>query len=134
MCNGTAIGIAGAIFLGENWRILDPIAGMIVSLFIIKVATEIGLPSMHELLEKSLPVEIETEISNIIKLQPEVKFHHNLKTRKVGYLYVIDVHIKLDRNISFVHSHDVATDVEKSLKKKYGEKTVVNVHTEPFNH
>jgi cation diffusion facilitator family transporter len=131
---GTAIGIAGAIFLGENWRILDPIAGMIVSLFIIKVATEIGLPSMHELLEKSLPVEIETEISNIIKLQPEVKFHHNLKTRKVGYLYVIDVHIKLDRNISFVHSHDVATDVEKSLKKKYGEKTVVNVHTEPFNH
>ena len=129
---GTAIGIAGAIYLGESWRILDPIAGMVVSIFIIKVATEIGLPSMHELLEKSLPVEIEKEIAEVIENNPEVKFHHNLKTRKVGYIYVIDVQIKLDKEISFVKSHDVATEVEVELKRKYGEKTVINIHTEPY--
>ena len=48
---GTALGISGAMFLGESWRILDPIAGIIVSFFIVKVGIELGMPSVHELLE-----------------------------------------------------------------------------------
>jgi cation diffusion facilitator family transporter len=130
---GTALGISGAIFLGEDWRILDPIAGIIVSIFIFKVAFELGMPSMHELLEKSLPAETEKHITGIIESHPEVIMQHNLKTRKVGNVIVVDVHIKLDRNISFVKSHDVATDIEKTLRNKYGNRTITNIHTEPFD-
>ena len=129
---GTAVGVSGAIFLGETWRILDPIAGVIVSVFIVKVAFELGMPSMHELLEKSLPKETEKAIVDIIESHPEVILQHNLKTRKIGYIYAIDVHIKLDKNISFVKSHDVATEIEISLREKFGEKTVTNIHTEPY--
>ena len=129
---GTALGISGAIFLGESWRILDPIAGLIVSIFIVKVALELGMPSMHELLEKSLPEETEKSIIEIIESHPEVIFQHNLKTRKIGSIFAIDVHIKLDKNISFVKSHDVATDIEIKLRAKFGEKTVTNIHTEPY--
>ena len=63
---GTALGISGAIFLGESWRILDPLAGIVVSVFIIKVALELGMPSVHELLEKALPVATENEIVQTI--------------------------------------------------------------------
>lgn len=129
---GTALGISGAIFLGEQWRILDPIAGIIVSFFIIKVAVELGLPSVHELLERSLPKDTEKEISDIINSNPEILAHHNLKTRKVGSIYAIDVHIKLDNNIAFVRSHDIATEIEQKLRKRFGEKTITNIHTEPF--
>jgi len=129
---GTAIGISGAIFLGENWRILDPIAGIIVSIFILKVAFDLGMPSIHELLEKSLPTDMENMIAGIIEKHPEVIMQHNLKTRKVGNVIVVDVHIKLDRNITFVRSHDVATEIEKHLKDKFGIRTITNIHTEPF--
>lgn len=129
---GTALGISGAIFLGETWRILDPIAGVIVSFFILKVAFELGMPSIHELLEKSLPQETEKSIIETIEAHPDVIFQHNLKTRKIGNIFAIDVHIKLDKDISFVKSHDVATEIEVSLREKFGEKTVTNIHTEPY--
>jgi cation diffusion facilitator family transporter len=129
---GTALGISGAIFLGESWRILDPIAGVIVSVFILKVAFELGMPSVHELLERSLPKETEKSIIEIIEAHPDVIFQHNLKTRKIGNIFAIDVHIKLDKDISFVKSHDVATEIEVNLREKFGSKTVTNIHTEPY--
>lgn len=129
---GTALGISGAIFLGESWRILDPIAGVIVSIFILKVAFELGMPSVHELLERSLPKETEKSIIETIESHPDVIFQHNLKTRKIGNIFAIDVHIKLDKDISFVKSHDVATEIEVSLREKFGAKTVTNIHTEPY--
>lgn len=128
----TALGISGAIFLGESWRILDPLAGMLVSYFIFKIAIELGLPSMHELLERSLPEETEDEIINIIVSHPDIITFHNLKTRKIGDVYAIDVHIKMDKEISFVKSHDVATDIEVALRKKFGERTITSIHTEPY--
>jgi cation diffusion facilitator family transporter len=129
---GTSLGIAGAMFLGESWRILDPIAAVVVSFFIVKVAFDLGVPCMHELLERSLPQETENIIIDLIESHPDVKFQHNLKTRKVGNIYAIDVHIKLDKNISFVKSHDVATEIEIRLRDKFGPRTITNIHTEPF--
>ncbi|OIP81176.1 MAG: cation-efflux pump [Porphyromonadaceae bacterium CG2_30_38_12] len=129
---GSALGVSGAIFLGESWRILDPIAGIIVSVFIVKVAVEIGLPAIHELTEKSLPQEVESQIDRIIKTNGEILAYHNLKTRKVGNVYAIDMHIKLDNDISFVQSHEVATDIEQKLRDEFGAQTITNIHTEPF--
>lgn len=129
---GTTLGIGGAIFLGEKWRILDPLAGALVSIFIIKVAIDLGLPSIKELLESSIPKKEEEDIIRIITNTDGVKKYHHLRTRKVGNAYAIDVHIKLDRNISFVKSHDIATDLEKQLKAIYGNNTLLSIHTEPL--
>jgi len=128
---GTALGIAGAIYLGESWRILDPVAGVVVSFFIMKVSVDLGLPSVKELLEASLPDEVVAEIEEVIMSHPEVKRFHHLKTRKIGNAFAIDVHIKLDKEISFVASHDVATDIERAFRKKYGMQTHISIHTEP---
>lgn len=129
---GTTLGIGGAIFLGEKWRILDPLAGALVSIFIIKVAIDLGLPSIKELLESSIPKKEEEDIIRIITNTDGVKKYHHLRTRKVGNAYAIDVHIKLDRNISFVKSHDIATDLEKQLRAIYGNNTLLSIHTEPL--
>lgn len=129
---GTSLGIGGAIFLGEKWRILDPLAGALVSVFIIKVAIDLGLPSIKELLESSIPKKEEEDIIRVITNTDGVKMYHHLRTRKVGNAYAIDVHIKLDRNISFVKSHDIATDLEKQLRAIYGNNTLLSIHTEPL--
>ncbi|MBS4059740.1 MAG: cation transporter [Bacteroidetes bacterium] len=129
---GTAAGIGGAIFLGESWRILDPLAGMIVSVFIIKVAWDLGMPSIKELLEIALPESVRKEISQIIKSEKGVESFHRLKTRKIGSTMAIEVHVKVDKDLSVEESHEIATAVENALRKKYGRQTHVGVHIEPY--
>lgn len=130
---GTLIGISGAIFLGEKWRILDPISAIVVSFFILKVAFKIIIPNINDLLEVSLPEKIEEEILDIINTtDTEIKDSHNLKTRKIGNTYAIEIHIKVDKNMSVESSHNIATRIENNLREKYGNNTHIAVHIEPF--
>ena len=129
---GTTLGITGAIFLGVNWRVLDPIAGLLVSLLILKVAYDLAKPSIEELLEKSLPKEICDNIAEIIEANPNVKDFHKLKTRRVGDHLAMDVHVLLDRNLSFIESHNITKEIENSLKLKFGNNLHINIHAEPF--
>lgn len=128
---GTAIGIGGAILLGEHWRVLDPIAAVIVSFFIIKVAIQLVIPCMEELLEKSLPDEVEKEIVDIVTSFDGVSEPHNLRTRRIGSYYAIEVHIRMNGNITLDESHHKATEIEQKLREKYGKGTHIGIHVEP---
>ena len=130
---GTAIGITGAIFLGEHWRVLDPIAGLIVSLFIVRVAYQLGKPCIDELLEHALPSEECQRIESAIVSNTQVVSYSELKTRKIGNNIAIDVHIQLDMNLTFVDAHTITTEVEEAIKQALGTNVYVNIHTEPID-
>ena len=129
---GTLIGIGGAIFLGEKWRILDPIAAIVVSGFIIKVSIDLIKPAIEELLERSLPEEIEKQILDIIESYPEVSSPHHLRTRRIGNHIAIEVHLRMDGQTTLENAHAVATMVEKRLKEEFGPDTHVGIHMEPI--
>lgn len=128
---GTFVGIAGSIFLGEKWRILDPIAAIVVSAFIIKVAVNLIKPCVDELLERSLPAETEKQILDIIATFPEVSSPHHLRTRRIGNHIAIEVHLRMDGQTTLLNAHTIATDVEKRLKSEFGQDTHVGIHMEP---
>ncbi len=128
----TLAGIAGAMFLGEHWRILDPIAAMIVSVFVMIVAVRIGLPSVKELLEVSLPSEITNEMKGIVNTTPGVRTYHHFRSRRNGNTLILDLHIKVDPDISIVAGHNIATAVEQRLRSQFGEEMIVNLHVEPY--
>lgn len=128
---GTAIGIGGAILLGEHWRVLDPIAAVIVSFFIIKVAIQLIIPCLEELLEKSLPDEVEKEIVDIVTSFDGVSEPHHLRTRRIGNYYAIELHIRMDGGITLDEAHRKATAIEQKLREKYGKGTHVGIHVEP---
>lgn len=129
---GTLVGISGAVFLGKSWRILDPIAAVVVSFFVIKVAIQLLKPCLDELLEKSLPAEVENKIIDIILSFPNVSSPHHLRTRRIGNLMAIEVHIRMDGNISLNESHDTATQIEQRLRQEFGNKTHIGIHMEPI--
>lgn len=81
---GTLVGIACAYFLGQKWRIADPIAALVVAVFIFKVAFDLVRTGLNELLERSLPADVEEEILRIVTADPEVCQPHNLRTRRIG--------------------------------------------------
>lgn len=129
---GTLFGIAGAMFLGEKWRILDPIAAIIVSGLIIKASWDIMRPSANELLEGSLPENIEKEIVTTIKNVSGVLGTSHLKTRRIGNTFAIDVNVKMDGNITLYAAHAIASNVEDALRMKFGKDIQISVHMEPF--
>jgi len=128
---GTAAGIGGAILLGEKWTILDPLAALVVSVFIVQVAIKLMRPCMDELMEKSLSDDVENEIISIVESFDGVSDLHNLRTRKLGTNCAIEFHIRMDGKISLSETHEMNTRIEKQLKERYGQKTHVIIHTEP---
>ena len=128
---GTFLGVGGAIFLGEKWRILDPLAAIVVSAFIIKVAIELIKPCIDELLERSLPAETEARILDIIATFPEISSPHHLRTRRIGNNIAIEVHLRMDGQTTLEAAHEVATAVEKRLKEEFGPDTHIGIHMEP---
>ena len=128
---GTAIGIGGAIFLGQRWTVLDPLASVIVGAFIVKVAIELLGRGIGDLLEQSLPDEIETEILQLAATVPGISEPHDLRTRRIGDHYAIELHILVDGDIPLREAHDRASAVEQLLRNHYGDNTHVVVHVEP---
>lgn len=129
---GTMAGIGGAIFLGDTWRVLDPLAALVVSLFIIRVAWQLMKPSIDELLEKSLPKEMEDTITAVILSFKGVRSPHHLRTRYIGNTIAIEVHIRLDGSMTLNEAHDITKRIEAALKEKFGERTHIGIHMEPW--
>ncbi len=128
---GTALGIGGAILLGQRWTVLDPVASVIVGLLITKVAVGLLLRGIGDLTEQSLPDDIEDEILGMVASIPGVVEPHHLRTRRLGNRYAIELHVRMDGDMSLRESHDKATEVEHLLRDKYGADTHVAVHVEP---
>ena len=108
---GVLIGIGGAMFLGEQWRVLDPLAALVVSGFIIKVSIDLFKPCIEELLERSLPDDVERQIESIILSVDGVTAPHHLRTRRIGNNCAIEVHIRMDGNLTLNEAHRITTTV-----------------------
>ncbi len=130
---GTLVGIAGAMFLGEQWRILDPLAAVMVSMFIIKSGYDIIRPSVSELLEASLPDSQEREIRTLVMSIDGIKNVHNLRTRRIGCTIAADMHVKMDGGMSLSEAHALASRAERAIKSQFGENSIVTIHMEPIS-
>ena len=128
---GTAVGIGGAIFLGAGWTVLDPVAAVVVSFLIVKMAIKLTVPAVNDLLEKSLPDEIERDILATIEEEDGVSNPHHLQTRRIGNDYAIDVHIRVDGRMTVAEAHEIMCRVERRLRRKYGPGTQITLHAEP---
>lgn len=128
---GAAIGIGGAIWLGNRWTVLDPLASVVVGLMLVKVAYDLLKINIGELTEGSLPADTEKEIVRIIESEPGVSEPHHLRTRRIGNRIAIDTHIRLDGRMTLSEAHQKATTIEHRLKERFGALTHVTIHMEP---
>ena len=128
---GTLLGIGCAFFLGDKWRIADPIAALIVSVFIFKIAFDLIRTGLGELLEQSLPEEVEKEILGIVAANPRVREPHNLRTRRIGAAIAIEVHVRMDGKMTVEESHELTVEIERRLRERFGEGTMIAIHVEP---
>ena len=129
---GAAIGIAGALLLGDRWTVLDPLASIVIGAMLVKVAWDLLGPSFGELTDSSLPAETEQEIIGMIRDIPGIFEPHNLRTRRIGRLIAAEVHIRLDGSQSLSEAHEKASEVERRFKERFGRESHIIVHMEPL--
>ena len=128
----TALGIGGALLFGGKWAILDPIAAVLVSVFILIAAGKLMHEAIQDLLEKRLPDEVEQEIRRIAAEDNEMSELHKLRTRRVGNIYSIDMHVRMHGNVSLYEAHRHSMLLEQRLRERFGQETLVSIHLEPL--
>ena len=128
---GAAIGIGGAILLGQRWAVLDPLASIVVGGMLVKVAWDLLKVSTGELTDSSLSAETEREIEDIIRSFPQVSEPHNLRTRRIGSRIAIEAHVRLDGEMSLNEAHDIVSAIEDRIRDRFGHGTIVTIHMEP---
>ena len=130
---GTMIGIGGAIFLGEKWRIMDPIAAIFVSILILKVAIEILRDSVNELIETSVDDLKKKELLKVISKVNGVKDFHKLRIRHIGHYYSMSIHILVEKSLNIVEAHQISGRVEEEIRNFLGPETIITIHIEPYD-
>ena len=129
----TAAGVGAAAFLGDDWLILDPIAALFVSVFLLKIAFRILREQVGDLTDQSLAPEVCEEILAMARGIPGIAEPHNLRTRRVGRSPVIDLHIRLRADLPLREAHDIASRLEQTLWQRFGKETIANLHLEPYS-
>ena len=129
---GTLIGIGCAYTLGGKWAVADPIAAIVVAAMILKVAYDLVRQGFDELVDGALPEEVETEILAIVAEDVAIREPHNLRTRRIGSSIAIEVHVRVDGDMSVRESHQLTVAIECKLRERFGEGTMVAIHVEPI--
>lgn len=118
-----AIGIIGNLL---GYALFDPIAALIVGLMVAKMGSSFMWDSLHDLMDRAADSETEEKIKETLQSTAGVSGIHDLKTRKMGDLIVVDVHLEIDGNLSVREGHDIAVAARKAVLDNY---SVLNVMT-----
>lgn len=128
----TSIGIGGAIILGKNWAVLDPLAAIVVSVYIMRAAYLLVRQAVDDLLEISLPDDVEDEIVALAAQEEGVTDIHHLCTRRMGNNIAIEMDMRMDGATSLYEAHCRGNRIEVRLRKRFGEGTHIILHFEPI--
>jgi ferrous-iron efflux pump FieF len=127
--------VAGLALLGYSllgWRGLDPVASILIALYIIWSAFEIVRDAAQELLDRGLPREVEDEVKEMLHgFAPEVRGYRAFRSRRAGGTSFVEFRMLVDRSASFERSHEITEAAIKRIREHHGERTEIMIDTDP---
>jgi len=125
-----AIGIIGNMY---GYPLLDPIAALVVGLMVGKMGWEFGWSALNDLMDKAVSLEESEAIRTTLLATPGILGVHDLRTRRVGDLALVDVHLEIDANITVLQGHDIAVEARRRVLKRHAVLDVMT-HLDPYGH
>jgi len=122
------IGIIGNL---AGYPILDPIAALIVGFMVAKMGWGFGWDAMHDLMDRAVDEQEVEAIRRTLIETPGVSDVHDVRTRKMGDMIVVDAHIEVDAMITVEAGHDIAVEARQRVLKRH---RVLNLmtHVDPW--
>jgi cation diffusion facilitator family transporter len=129
---GVLVGLAATFVL--HLPILDTITGLIVSQFIIKSAVNIFMESSVELMDGVKDIGVYNKIFEAVDKVSGASNPHRVRSRQIGNMYMINLDVEADGNLTLNEAHAIADAVEKSIKQSVENVYDIVVHIEPKSH
>jgi len=126
---GSLIGIAGARL---GLPVLDPIASLVICVFICKAAYDIYKDAIDKMVDKACDDDFEKELAELVSSQEGVAAIDLLQTRMFGNKIYVDIEIAADGNASLTEAHDIAERVHDKLENTYPKIKHIMVHVNPL--
>ncbi len=128
LTNGATIVALGLTMLG--WPLTDPVFAIGIALYIVYSASQIGYESIQLLMDHELPPEVHSRIKTIARAHPQVRGIHELRTRRSGQTYFVQMHLMLDDQLPLVEAHRVADETEAAILAAFPNADVL-IHEDP---
>ena len=125
---GALIGIAGSRL---GFPIADPIASVVICLFIEKAAYEIFMDAVSKMVDKACEDEVEMEFMQCAKIQDGVLGVDLLHTRVFGNKIYVDIEIRVDGGKTLQEAHGIAARVHDAIEKRFPKVKHIMVHVNP---
>lgn len=127
------VGISVALIFGEGFESADDWAALIASGFIIFNAYLIFRPVLGELMDEHLYDDLVAQIRSIALGVENVKGTEKCMVRKLGMYYLVDLHVRVDGNMTVIESHSLAHRLKDVIRENIPEVEDVLIHIEPYN-
>jgi cation diffusion facilitator family transporter len=122
------IGIAGNL---AGYPLLDPIAALIVGGMVAKMGWDFAWEALHSLMDRGIDEEELAAIGRTLSDTPGVKGVHDVRTRKMGDMIVVDAHIEVDADITVEAGHDIAVAARRNVLQRHRVLSMMT-HVDPW--
>lgn len=131
-----SVGI-GLALIGDYYNISylaygDPVAGIIVSFLVLKLAYEMGSESFDILMERSVSPTYIEQYASLIRGVPEVKRIDRLRAREHGHYILVDARLGVPGQLTIQEGHDIIRSIKRRIKEAHGDVDEVLVHLNPW--
>jgi len=111
-----AVGIIGSL---AGYPILDPIAAMVVGLMVTRMGWGFTWDAMHDLMDRSVNEVEVAAIQTTLLGTPGVMGVHDVRTRKMGDMIMVDAHLEVDPSLSIEAGHDIAVEARQRVLQRH---------------
>lgn len=117
------VGIVGNLL---GYPLLDPVAALIVGGMVMKMGWSFGWDAFHDLMDRAADDEEVRAIADTLRATPGILGVHDLRTRKMGDMILVDAHLEIDADLSVAEGHDIAVAARSRVLERH---RVLNVMT-----
>lgn len=127
----------GLSMIGSHYHIVllsygDPIAGLIVTVLVFRLAFGMGREALDTLMEKSVEPDILTNYRQLIETVPEVKRIDRLRAREFGHYKLIDLRVGVDGRLTIQEGHDIIRKIKRTIMEAHPDVDEVLIHLNPW--
>jgi cation diffusion facilitator family transporter len=129
---GIGVGLIGVRIGYATLGYADPVAGLVVSLLVVKLAYKMGKESVDILMEKAVPGEQLTAYAELVKNVSPVKRIDRLRARELGTHVFVDVRASVPGELTIQEGHNIAKRIQHTLRASRPEIDEVLIHLNPW--
>lgn len=124
-----ALGIVGNVL---GYRLLDPVAALVVGLMVTRMGWQFGWEALHDLMDRAVDEETVEAIHQVMLATTGVLGVHDIKTRRMGDMILVDAHLEVDARVSVREGHDIALEARRRVMER---RDVLNLmtHVDPVD-